>query len=403
MNDFEKRLSDISHGITEKTVLPDAEQLLDTAKKESATKGKKIERRNAFRRNFIPAVAMIMLSVVFISGVYYYITHGSLRNPGSTNPTTESSTQPITLSIDPNPLSYSETEQDGLVLSVSLDKTDYLIGEPIDITFALENNSGKSIYQENAQPSEDNKFSVIAVICDVDENPLYQYTCGNGIDDIAIYELKNGERVERNFKYPPSDFNDTKNQIINPGIYSVKVSAHYTFTDLSGTSPFEPTVIETDCDFFVGTVFNSVAKTEQDGLTLSVETDKSVYNLGEPVEISFGLENNSGKTIYQHSPSPTTDKSLYVEASIFNSYGVRMYRYNNYAGVDVMVKYDLKNGETLDHDFTFDVLQSGIYSVKVLTHYTFTDFSGGDFEPTVIETECDFCIIKDEENSSQEY
>lgn len=96
MNDFEKRLSDISHGIAGKIDLPDAELLLDTAKKESATKGKKIERRNALRRNFIPAVAMMILSTVFISGVYYYITHGSLRNPGSPEPSTQSSTEQTT-------------------------------------------------------------------------------------------------------------------------------------------------------------------------------------------------------------------------------------------------------------------------------------------------------------------
>ncbi len=148
----------------------------------------------------------------------------------------------------------------------------------------------------------------------------------------------------------------------------------------------------------------NIAKVEQDGLTISVQTEKEVFKADEDINIVAKLENNSGKTIYNMLSQIPVDK-YYIRVQIFNSAGKIIGQKSTEGSDLVMRSTELKDKDfieltvnlkqdILDED---DALVAGEYKIVCDSAYTFEerDYESAiehQSEQSVIETELKFMV-----------
>ena len=187
-----------------------------------------------------------------------------------------------------------------LVLTITTDKAEYNIGEPINITATLENTTDEDIDLNN---------TLDAFVLYFDD--LIEYPCmGSEHNLFPNVERINGkETLEQHCTFLTyTDYIDTVSETGDieyspdygkPAATGVHIG-HFGLSTKYSVTP-GPMI----ADFSItlnGETTESKNKAQTftkdfDGLVLTVTTDKSTYNIGEPIELTATLENNTGKDI----------------------------------------------------------------------------------------------------------
>lgn len=143
----------------------------------------------------------------------------------------------------------------------------------------------------------------------------------------------------------------------------------------------------------------NISKVEQDGLAISVQTEKEIYKADEDINIVAKLENNSGKTIYNMLSQIPVDK-YYIRVQIFNSAG-KLIGQNSTEGSDLVMRLtELKDKDFIEMTVNLkkDILDedenliSGEYKIVCDSAYTFEE---RDYE-TAIEHQSEKSVIETE-------
>lgn len=201
---------------------------------------------------------------------------------------------------------------DGLVLTVTTDKGAYKIGEPINLTATLENNTGKVVYLWQEGSTVTDKVRLQPNIQNLIEYPINSDRFG--FESYSTVRLDKGERIGQNFSFQTytsymqwatgvDDAFVDYDKPAAPGVYngSLQIQTRpddwendYTFSLSTYTLDFSVTLIPADAD---SENPSQTFTKDYDGLVLTIITDKTSYNIGEPIEITAVLENNTGKDI----------------------------------------------------------------------------------------------------------
>lgn len=268
---------------------------------------------------------------------------------------------------------YTEYK-DGLSLSVSLDKSEYLVGEDITVTVILKNNNDKSVYYRRDEIAAHN--DVVVKLPYGQEQQFIDTDDGASIPTVVDRELSAGESITEVMRFKSGyrmesllGLYDEDDPFIkaNPGTYAGKAIFEYSF-DKGG----ENTSV-LSLNFGVSIISDEVSFTAYDGgVALVVTFDKSKYNIGDTVKATAVLKNNSGESIYFHryAPHPIF---MYIK---YDDNG------NYFLGSDSikippeMTEWEIKPGEELSDVFT---IQTKYDNAQNNTGSDFIDCEAGEY------------------------
>lgn len=220
---------------------------------------------------------------------------------------------------------YSSEEQtftkdyDGLVLTVTTDKSTYRVGETINLTASLENNTKYIIELISGIWQEEYAFDFTAYFEDLIEYPIRPEPVYDKPTTVKL--LGPGEKYVKEYTFQTytdyslaplngaHDLTPSIPDLSKPaalGVYhgSLRAQAQRSDSAYYGTSlfyyttytlDFSVTLIEGDIDSEnKGQTFTE----DFDGLVLTVTTDKTEYNIGDTIHLTATLENNRDEEVY---------------------------------------------------------------------------------------------------------
>lgn len=154
----------------------------------------------------------------------------------------------------------------------------------------------------------------------------------------------------------------SRNNAENSGDYSQNVSEENMQGDLTdGVSDLPEEDIENKPQTFTK---------DFDGVVLTVTTDKSTYSVGEPINVTATLENNTDKAINLFYGASTTNGS--VELMPYFEQLIEFPIYGNICRDDVVTIISFAQGEKCVQDFTFQTYTDyfqGTYPTDILPDY----------------------------------
>ena len=193
---------------------------------------------------------------------------------------------------------------DGLVLTVTTDKAEYNIGEPIYLTATLENNRDEDVYLYYGMAPINNAVELYPHFEDLIE---YPQKWGDVVRAavVTVIPLKPGEKCVQDFTFRTYTFYKGTTEIdyskpAAPGVHYGTLCI-WTCPDEEDHDKWTEHTLE----FSVKVKGESTESENKgqtftkdfDGLILTVTTDKAEYNIGETVLLTATLENNTGKDI----------------------------------------------------------------------------------------------------------
>lgn len=200
---------------------------------------------------------------------------------------------------------------DGLVLTVTTDKSTYKIGERINLTASLENNRDEEVYLYYGMSPIDYSVELSPGFEDLIEYPHDIISRDAAITTVTVSP---GAKYIQDFTF--LTYTDYITGVSETG--DIEYSPDYSKPAAPGTHYGKLRVLtcpdkewnddditEYILDFSV-TVDAQSSDSENpsqtftkdfDGLVITVTTDKTTYNIGEPIELTATLENNTGKDI----------------------------------------------------------------------------------------------------------
>ena len=271
---------------------------------------------------------------------------------------------------------------DGLVLTVTTDKAEYNIGEPIELTATLENNTGEDIYLWQDGPGYVSTTTMRPRFSDLVEYPISGRYFGYG--DITILPFNQGEKCVQNFTFQTytsyiantEGVTETGEGVVYtpdhtkaapPGVYTGELRIKTCPSDEE--YPFSSDEISTYTLEFSVTVTGEIFESENkgqtftkdfDGLVLTVTTDKAEYNIGEPIHLTATLENNRNEDIYLYYGNAPIDYTVELSPRFED---LIEYPHEIFVRDTVVTLVTVKPGEKYVQDFTFltytDYIESG--------------------------------------------
>lgn len=203
------------------------------------------------------AAVVVVLSAVALG--FAFVTHEPSQRTGSnapTNPTdmpTASPTAPASTATNgpslyptqtptPTPASTpppTKTISNGLELTMSLEKTVYNIGEPVNVTLTITNISQQTVNFTSTGMNFD------FIVYNGTYNLVYQWSIGKAFPDIAFIEpLAPGANVTATYTWPQT-FNTAESPInlqVSPGTYYVVGESNPTLG--LQTAPIQVTILD---------------------------------------------------------------------------------------------------------------------------------------------------------------
>ena len=211
-----------------------------------------------------------------------------------------------------DPQTFSK-DFDGIVLTVTTDKTEYLLDEPIYVTASVKNNSDETVglYSPTGML---NSHKVIATRINQNGEYLYDPVYGNIITfDMKSLIIEPGEEYvqEMEFQTYYTDFID-RGDLAQPGVYSggaaITVLADPTDVESKRTGhsvDFSLTLLDDAPDTVSKNNAPQTFSKDFDGVVLTVTTDKTEYNLGDTIYVTASVKNNTDETVGLYSPTGT--------------------------------------------------------------------------------------------------
>jgi hypothetical protein len=139
------------------------------------------------------------------------------QNPTGTNPPSTVPTQTPTSTPPPTPLQATSVNG-SFELTVSVEKTVYSVGEPVNITLAITNISKQTVSFTHTGMDFD------FVVTNDTDNVIYQWSIGRAFPLFEMIEqLRPGENVTATFTWPQicNANTSTANTPVSPGTYYI--------------------------------------------------------------------------------------------------------------------------------------------------------------------------------------
>ena len=362
--------------------------------------------RRSFRRTVIAAVGgiaavfgvFVLLLNVVKSGAFIFPDNsysGSGQSDIIDNPTTPE--------IE-NPSQIFTKNFDGLVLTVTTDKTTYNTGDQINLTATLENNTGKDIYlyygDSGAYGYNGSKAGESAELMPRFEH-LVEYPIRRAVwfdCAVTMIPFRQGEKCVQDFTFRTyTDYiyfgsltGQYKDSVVpdpgkaaEPGEHNGKLVI-MTCSDREGndfqeyTLDFSVTIAPQNSD---NENPKQVFTKDYDGLVLTVTTDKSTYNIGDPIILTAELENKTGNDINLLYGGATTGNT--VELMPRFEHLVEYPIHGDITRVDVMTVIPFKSGEKCVQTFAFQTYTGYIEGMSATGGVAFSPDPNKSAEPGV--------------------
>jgi len=159
------------------------------------------------------------------------------QNPTATNPPSTVPTQTPTSTPAPTPL-QATTVKGSLELTVSVEKTVYSVGEPVNITLSITNISKQTVNFTHTGMDFD------FVVTNDTDNVIYQWSIGRFFPQfVLIVPLKPGENVTATYTWPQTCYTNPliASTLVSPGKYQI-VGKSNSIYGLQ-TSPVQITIV----------------------------------------------------------------------------------------------------------------------------------------------------------------
>ena len=392
MND--EKLVQIFGGVDDELLSQANEDLnfwLESQKGVSVRTGQKP--RRSLRKTVIASVGgmaavfgVFILLLNIIKGGAFIYPDNSYSEPGQS----DSIDNPAAPEIE-NPSQTFTKDFDGLVLTVTTDKTTYNMGDQINLTATLENKTGKDInlYYGNwgSHGYNGSKAGESAELMPRFEH-LVEYPVRSAIwvcDAVTVIPFKKGEKCVQYFTFRTyTDYIDFmsltgeyKDGVVPDPSKAAEPGVHYgelNVTTCSDTQGHDFQSYTLDFSVTIAPQSSDSEKPQQlftkdyDGLVITVTTDKSTYNIGDPVILTAALENKTGKDINLLYGAATTGNTVELMPRFEHlvEYPIRGDIFRN----DVMTVIPFRSGEKCVQTFAFQTYTEYFQGISENGHIT---------------------------------
>lgn len=359
---------------------------------QEAREGVSVSAGSPRRSSRVMAAVSAVCAAAVVIGIFVLILNVRKNGIGVVDdPTSSGSSIQIANPDSENGVQTFSKNFDGLILTVTTDKSTYTVGEQIKLTATLENRTGEDIYFCCTAP-----HTYSGELKPYFED-LIEYPYETVSRDAAFTTtLKQGEKYVQDFTFLTytayiENVSETGSVKFTPdyskpaatGVYNGKLTV-LTFADQS----FVEDVFQYTLDFSVTVYAHSpdsenpsqIFTEDYDGLVITVTTDKTAYNIGEPIELTATLENRTGKDVTLWYPTYGT---IGYDGQPVGTTAELKPRF------DDLIEYPVRSAVWIDDAISTITFKKGNKCTQHFTFQTYTGYieiesSSGEFKDAVI-------------------